>query len=588
MGGFFAITSRRQIEEDVFFGTDYHSHLGNYRAGLALWDKKLGYNREIHSIQKNSFRSRFSDFLTEFHGTSGIGCIADDAPSPLIISSHLGTYAISFVGVINNLSELRDELLETHGIHFNTQSASRINPTELVSALINTQDTFTAGIRYAQERVEGSCSLVLMLDDGRLIAGRDRLGRLPIIIGQDEDGYALALESFAFEKLGYEYVCELGPNEISEITPEGMEQLAAPSTEMQICSFMWNYYGYPTSTYEGVNVEIMRNRNGEIMAEEENDPELFSKLDYISGMPDSGVPHAMGYAFQSGVKFARCYIKYTPTWSRSFMPHLQGSRNRIARMKQVPVKELIDGKNILFVDDSIVRGTQLRQTVEFLKANGAKEVHMRSACPPMMYSCPFLNFSASNSELELITRRIIMEFEGEPGFKHIDEYADKDTERGKNLRHSLAERFGFTSLEFQSLDGIVKAIGIDRKKLCTYCWTGDKAAFGRALRARKAARQEAAAGAEYIEGSDAAKSAESASRTSNTSRTSDDSRMKSAARARARARGTTLLIPSPAHRGETAPRSETTSRGETALRSETELRAEAARATTTKIGKQNA
>ncbi|XCB30004.1 amidophosphoribosyltransferase [Arcanobacterium hippocoleae] len=448
---------------------------------MVLWDQELGFQREIHSIQKDSFRSRFSDFLAESRGTAGIGCIADDAPSPLIISSHLGAYAICFVGVINNLAALCDELLNQHGIHFNAHSASRINPTELVAALINTKDNFTDGIRYAQNRITGTCNLVLLKDDGTLIASRDRLGRLPIVIGKDTsgEGYALAFESFAYEKIGYEYDYELGPNEIVAIQPAGLRQLAEPGEEMKICSFMWNYYGYPTSTYEGVNVEIMRNRNGEVMAENESSSELFESLDYVCGVPDSGTPHAMGYAFGSGVKFARCYIKYTPTWSRSFMPHLQGSRNRIAKMKQVPVKELIDGKNVLFVDDSIVRGTQLRETVEFLKANGARDVHMRSACPPMMYSCPFLNFSASNSEMELVTRRIIMEFEGEAGFAHIDEYADTNTERGKKLRENLAQRFNFTTLEFQSLDGIIKAIGIDREKLCTYCWNGDKAAFGK-------------------------------------------------------------------------------------------------------------
>ncbi|WP_353066738.1 amidophosphoribosyltransferase [Arcanobacterium hippocoleae] len=396
----------------------------------------------------------------------------------MIISSHLGAYAICFVGVVNNLDVLRDELLQHNGIHFNAQSAARVNPTELIAALINTKASFAEGIRYAQSRIEGTCNLVLMLADGTLIAARDRLGRLPIIIGKDDSGYVLSVESFAFEKLGYEYAYELGPSEIMKITPEKITQLAPAGQEMKICAFMWNYYGYPTSTYEGVNVEIMRNRNGEIMAENETDPALYEKLDYVCGVPDSGTPHAMGFSFQSGVKFARCYIKYTPTWSRSFMPHMQGSRNRIAKMKQVPVKELIDGKNILFVDDSIVRGTQLRETVEFLKANGAQEVHMRSACPPMMYSCPFLNFSASNSEMELITRRIIMEFEGEAGFAHIAEYADGKTQRGQKLRESLAQRFNFTTLEFQSLDGIIKAIGIDREKICTYCWSGDKSAFG--------------------------------------------------------------------------------------------------------------
>ncbi|WP_216452398.1 amidophosphoribosyltransferase [Arcanobacterium phocae] len=472
MGGLFASTSIRDVQEDIFFGTDYHSHLGNYRAGMVLWNTHDGFQREIHNIQKDSFRSRFAQFLEHVRGQAGIGCIADDAPSPLIMSSHLGTYALCVVGAITNIDELSAELLAEKGPMFNALSGGRINPTEVVSALINTKDTFHEGINYVQSRVQGSCNLVVLLDDGSLIVGRDRLGRLPMIIGKDDDGYAVSFESFSFEKLGYHYVSELGPNEVVKILPHGVEQLIPSQNEMKICSFLWNYYGYPTSTYENINVEMMRNRNGEILADNESDSHLFDRLDYVCGVPDSGIPHAMGYSYKSNVRFARCYIKYTPTWSRSFLPHLQGSRNEIAKMKQVPIKELINGKNILFVDDSIVRGTQLRETVEFLKGNGAKEVHMRSACPPMMHTCKYLNFSVSTSENDLITRRIINQLEGPEGLEHIDEYADPTSERGKRLRAELAKRFNFDTLEFQTLDGIIKAIGLHPDKLCTYCWSG--------------------------------------------------------------------------------------------------------------------
>ncbi|USR80135.1 amidophosphoribosyltransferase [Arcanobacterium pinnipediorum] len=472
MGGLFALTSARDVQEDVFFGTDYHSHLGNYRAGLVVCDSQLGFQREIHNIQRDSFRSRFATFLQSSRGQSGIGCIADDAPSPLIISSHLGTYAICFVGAITNSEELIQELLAEKGVLFNAHSRGRINPTEIISALISLKDSFEDGIAYVQSKIEGSCNLAILLDDGSLIIGRDKLGRLPMIIGRDDDGYAVSFESFSFEKLGYRYVSELGPAEVVKIRPDGIEQLRPAQKEMKICSFLWNYYGYPTSTYENVNVEIMRNRNGEILAQNETDPSLFERLDYVCGVPDSGTPHAMGYAFESNVKFARCYIKYTPTWARSFLPHLEGSRNEIAKMKQVPIKQLINGKNILFVDDSIVRGTQLRETVEFLKENGAHEVHMRSACPPMMYTCKFLNFSVSTSENDLITRRIILQLEGPEGLEHIEEYADQHTERGKRLRSELAQQFNFDSIEFQSLEGIIQAIGLNPQSLCTYCWSG--------------------------------------------------------------------------------------------------------------------
>lgn len=472
MGGFFAVSSSRDCIEDIFFGTDYHLHLGTYRAGIVMFDEKIGFQREIHNIQNASFKSKFSNTLSTMKGHCGIGCIDDVGPSPLIISSHLGTYAICMVGAINNIDELSNELLQNRGFHFDALSQGRINPTEILSSLINLKDSFAQGILYAQEKIEGSCNLLILKSDGSIIANRDKLGRLPIIIGKDESGYSVAFESFSSEKLGYEFEKELGPNEIVEINRTGLKVLCEPKEEMKICSFLWNYYGYPTSTYEGVNVEVMRNKNGEILAENEKDKSLFEKLDCVCGMPDSGIAHAMGFANQSKVKYARCFIKYTPTWSRSYMPHLQSSRNKIARMKQIPVKEHIKGKNLLFVDDSIVRGTQFKQTIDVLKENGASQVHMRSACPPIMYPCKYLNFSSSVEEMELITRRIIIELEAEEGLEYIEEYSDKKTERGQNLRNLLAKKFNFASVDFQSLEGLIKAIGIEPCKLCTYCWNG--------------------------------------------------------------------------------------------------------------------
>ena len=351
-------------------------------------------------------------------------------------------------------------------------NGGKINNTELVAALINTKNDIVDGIKYAQSVIDGTASILILKDDGTIIAARDKVGRLPVSIGQCEDGYAVSFEAFAYTKLDYKMVRELGPGEIVHITADDVTQLSPPGEEMKICAFLWSYYGYPNSNYEGVNVELMRYRNGEIMAEYDKANNNVTDLDYVSGVPDSGTPHAIGYANKSEVPFARPFIKYTPTWPRSFTPSRQSDRNKIAKMKQIPVHELIENKNLLFVDDSIVRGTQLKETVEFLYDNGAKSVHMRSACPPIMYGCKFLNFSSSSSEMELIARRTIMELEGEEGFKYIDEYSDGNTERGKNLRKAICEKFNFASLEFQSIDGIVKAIGIDKCKLCTYCWNG--------------------------------------------------------------------------------------------------------------------
>lgn len=472
MGGFFGITSKEDCMMDVFFGVDYHSHLGTRCGGLAAYDSEIGLQRKIHHIENSPFRTKFEHIFDEMRGTSAIGCISDTDPQPLLIRSNLGTYAICMVGIINNSDELIDRFLSFSGGHFDSMTGGRVNSTELLAALINQKSSFADGIKFAQKSVDGTVSLLILKQDGSIIAARDRLGRLPVHIGRGENGYAVSFESFAAEKLGYEEEKELGPGEVVELTPDSMKQLVAPGKKKRICSFLWSYYGYPTSTYEGVNVEAMRYRNGELLAQMDKDSGIHETLDYVGGVPDSGTPHAIGYATESGVHFARAFIKYTPTWSRSFMPTKQSDRNKIAKMKQIPVKELIDGKELLFVDDSIVRGTQLKETVDFLYENGAKAVHMRSACPPIMFGCKYLNFSRATSDMELIARRVINELEGEEGFEHIEEYSDGSTERGKKLRAVIAEKFNFSSLEFQSLENVIKAIGIDPCELCTYCWNG--------------------------------------------------------------------------------------------------------------------
>lgn len=472
MGGFFGVVSKRDAMSDVFFGTDYHSHLGTKRGGMAAYHPEVGLQREIHNIENSPFRTKFDDVFDEMKGNSAIGCISDSHPQPLLIRSNIGTYAISVVGIINNSEELSEKYLLTNGGHFGVMTGGKVNSVELVASLINHKNDFAEGIKFANEVIDGTASILILKDDGTIIAARDKLGRLPIIIGKNADGYSVSFESFAFEKLGYEIEKELGPGEIVHLTPDTMTQLSPPGEEMKICAFLWTYYGYSTSTYEGVNVEVMRYRNGQILAENDKESGVAQDIDYVCGVPDSGTPHAIGYANESEVPFARPFIKYTPTWPRSFTPSIQADRNRIAKMKQIPVKELIKDKKLLFVDDSIVRGTQLKETVDFLYENGAKAVHMRSACPPIMYSCKYLNFSRANSELELIARRTILELEGEEGFKHIEEYSSPTTERGKNLRRTIADKFHFDSLDFQSLEGIVKAIGIEPCKLCTYCWSG--------------------------------------------------------------------------------------------------------------------
>lgn len=472
MGGFFGMAAARDCVSDVFFGTDYHSHLGTRRAGMAAFDREIGLQREIHNIENSPFRTKFANICEEMHGTSAIGCISDYDPQPLLVRSNLGTFAICVTGVIHNANELIQQYLSFSGGHFDAMNGGNVNSTEIVVALINQKNNFAEGIRFAQNAIDGTASVLILKEDGKIIAARDKKGRLPVLIGRGEDCFCVTFESFAYQKLGCEDEKELGPGEIVEIAHDGIRCLAKPLKEKKICSFLWSYYGYPTSTYEGVNVEQMRCRNGGIMAEHDRAAGKDRDIDYVCGVPDSGTPHAIGYANESHIPFARPYIKYTPTWSRSFMPAGQGDRNRIAKMKQIPVRQLIKDKSLLFVDDSIVRGTQLKETVDFLYQNGAKAVHMRSACPPIMYACKYLNFSRSTGDMDLLARRVIMELEGEAGFDHIDEYSNSETERGKNLRRAICEKFHFDSLEFQSLEGVIKAIGLSPCDLCTYCWNG--------------------------------------------------------------------------------------------------------------------
>lgn len=472
MGGFFGVVSKKDCLTDVFFGVDYHSHLGTRRGGLAVYDKEIGLQREIHNIENSPFRTKFEHVFEEMKGTSAIGCISDTDPQPLLIRSNLGVYAISTIGIINNSQQLIDQYLSFSGGHFDAMTGGKVNSTELIAALINQKSNFAEGIAFAQKSIEGTASILILKNDGNLIAARDKLGRIPVLIGKNDDGYAVSFESYAYEKLGYDDVTELGPGEIVELSTDTLTQLKKPGKKKRICSFLWSYYGYPTSTYEGVNVEVMRYRNGAIMAKNDEENGGVPDLDYVGGVPDSGTPHAIGYSNESKKPFARAFIKYTPTWSRSFMPTNQSDRNKVAKMKQIPVTDLIKGKNLLFVDDSIVRGTQLRETVDFLYESGAKSVHIRSACPPIMYGCKFLNFSRSTSDMELIARRVIMELEGEEGFNYIDEYIDGSTDRGKKLRNTICEQLHFASLDFQSLDGVIEAIGLDPCDLCTYCWNG--------------------------------------------------------------------------------------------------------------------
>lgn len=472
MGGFFGAAAEHNCISDVFFGTDYHSHLGTRRGGMTAYSPEKGFQRSIHSIENSPFRTKFESDVDAMEGNLCIGSISDTDPQPILLKSRLGTYAVCNIGIINNAEELCNELLSNSSASFEAMSNGKVNSSTLIGGLIAQRDNIVDGIKYAQEKIKGTMSLLILTEDG-IIAARDKDGRLPIIIGRRDDGYCVSFESFAFQKLGYAIYREMLPGEIVKITSKRAEVLSEGHiNDLKICTFLWTYYGYPNSVYEGVTVETMRTRNGEIMAEHDIQSGNLPDVDFICGVPDSGVPHAIGYANRSGIPFARPFIKYTPTWPRSFMPQSQSMRNKVAKMKLIPVHELIEGKKLLFVDDSIVRGTQLRETVEFLYANGAKEVHMRSACPPIMYGCKYLNFSRSTSELDLIARRIIHEFEGEDGVKYINEYSDTNTERGQRLRSEICKRLKLTSLEFQSLEGTVKAVGLPESGLCSYCWNG--------------------------------------------------------------------------------------------------------------------
>lgn len=464
MGGIFGVVSTEDCVTDLFFGVDYHSHLGTRRGGMAVLGAN-GFERAIHNIENAPFRTKFEKDIEEMHGNMGIGCISDTEPQPLIVRSHLGNYALTTVGRINNAEALIAEIFKNGGSHFMEMSNGKVNNTELVAALINQRDTIVEGIRYAQTAIDGSISMLVMTKSG-IYAARDFYGRTPLIIGERENATCVSFESFSYVNLRFHYKRDLGPGEIAFLTPDGIETLVKPQEKMKICTFLWTYYGYTTSNYEGMNVELMRYRCGAALAKRDGKMDC----DYVAGVPDSGTAHAIGYANESGIKFARPFIKYTPTWPRSFMPTNQSMRNLIAKMKLLPVDALIKDKKLLFLDDSIVRGTQMRETVALLYDSGAKEVHIRSACPPIMYGCKYLNFSRSTSELDLIARRVVQDFGGNDD--RLAEYADDTTELHQKMVDEICRRLNFTSLRYHKLDDIVEATGLEKCKLCTYCWTG--------------------------------------------------------------------------------------------------------------------
>ncbi|MDY6083876.1 MAG: amidophosphoribosyltransferase [Dialister sp.] len=469
MSGFFGAATKTDCVFDVFFGTDYHSHLGTRRAGMAFFGKD-GFTRSIHNVENSPFRTKFDDDIHHMKGNLGIGCISDYEAQPLIVRSHHGTYAITTVGKINNCEELAKEIIKDNSTHFLEMSGGAINATELVATLINQKDNLIDGIRYAQSRIDGSMTL-LILTAGGIYCARDRWGRTPLVIGQKKEGFCAAFESFSYVNLGYRHYRELGPGEIAVMTPEAVVTLVPPGKEMRICTFLWVYYGYPSARYEGVSVEEMRYRCGAAMAK--RDGFTRDDADVVAAVPDSGIAHAVGYANESGIPFSRPLIKYTPTWPRSFMPTIQSRRNLIAKMKLIPIRELIEGNRMILVDDSIVRGTQLREQSDFLFHTGAKEIHARPACPPIMFGCKYVNFSRSNTDMELVARQIIAEEEGVGVSRDIlDDYANPDSSRYACMVEGIRKRMGFTSLSFNRLDDMLKAVGIDPEKCCTYCWTG--------------------------------------------------------------------------------------------------------------------
>lgn len=467
MGGFFGVASKMDCTLDLFYGVDYHSHLGTRRGGMAIYGEN-GFSRAIHNIENSPFRTKFERDVDEMNGNIGIGCISDYEPQPLLIQSHFGSFAITTVGKINNLRALLKIVYENGHTHFQEMSGGQINATELIASLICKKDSIVEGIRYVQEMIDGSMSMLLMTKEG-IYAARDRYGRTPVVVGKKDNAFAVSFENFAYKSLGYEDYKELGPAEIVYITPESVEVLSEAGKDMKICSFLWVYYGYPTASYEGINVEEMRYKCGAMLAKRDKGT---VNLDVVAGVPDSGIAHAIGYANESGSPYVRPFIKYTPTWSRSFTPTNQAKRELVARMKLIPVPSLIEDRSLLLIDDSIVRGTQLRETTEFLYNSGAKEVHVRPACPPLLYGCKYLNFSRSKSELELITRRVILEKEGENADKFLQEYADPNSERYEYMLEEIRKQQNFTSLRYHRLDDLVASIGIEPCKLCTYCFDG--------------------------------------------------------------------------------------------------------------------
>ncbi len=466
MGGFFGTVSKSDCVFDLFYGTDYHSHLGTRRAGMVVYSKEHGFTKAIHNIENAPFRTKFTEESNTMHGEFGIGCISDYEAQPILIRSIHGTFAIATVGKINNSSEILEKVIHKN-IHFFEMENGEINSTELVAAIINQKENFIEGIQYAQEIIDGSISMLLLTSKG-IYAARDKFGRTPVVLGKKPDGCCASFESFAYLNLGYEDYRELGSGEIIVMDTNGIRTLVSPGKDMKICAFLWVYYGYPSSSYEGISVETMRYHCGKLLAKRDH-----VKPDIVAGVPDSGTAHAIGYANESGVPFSRPFVKYTPTWPRSFMPTKQSKRNLIAKMKLIPIHDLIDGKSLLLIDDSIVRGTQLRETTDFLYRSGAKEVHIRLGCPPLLFGCKYLNFSRSGSEMELITRQVIKELEGcDPDQTILQEYADPDSEKYQAMVEKIQEKLNFTSLRYHRLDDMIESIGLHASKLCTYCWSG--------------------------------------------------------------------------------------------------------------------